>query len=72
MLSFTCIFLQCNNPAYSGNGTICARDSDEDTLPDVDLGCDEIYCEEVCYTEATSVELNDITVTMYHHRICAH
>ena len=40
--------LQCNNPVYSGNGTVCARDSDEDTLPDVDLGCDEIFCEKVC------------------------
>lgn len=45
--NFVFTILQCNSPAYSGNGTVCARDSDEDTLPDVDLGCDEIFCEKV-------------------------
>ena len=43
-----CLFnLQCNTPAYSGNGTVCARDSDGDTLPDVGLGCEEIFCKKV-------------------------
>ena len=41
------ITLQCNTPAYSGNGTVCARDSDGDTLPDVGLGCEEIFCKKV-------------------------
>lgn len=49
------IILQCNNPAYSGNGTVCARDSDEDTLPDVNLGCDQIICEMVCTVHMYSI-----------------
>lgn len=38
---------QCNSPAYTGNGSLCGRDSDGDTLPDVGLDCEGLVCEEV-------------------------
>ena len=45
-------YRQCNAPAFSGNGTLCARDSDGDTIPDIGLDCDGILCEKVHYISA--------------------
>ena len=41
------VLLQCNSPAYTGTGSLCGRDSDRDTLPDVGLECEGLVCEEV-------------------------
>ena len=35
---------QCNEEGYAGNDTLCARDSDRDNFPDVELDCDDSTC----------------------------
>ena len=35
---------QCNEEGYAGNDTLCARDSDRDGFPDVEINCDENTC----------------------------
>lgn len=39
--------IQCNEEGYTGNGTLCARDSDHDTFPDVALNCSSPTCSKV-------------------------
>ena len=35
---------QCNEEGYAGNDILCARDSDRDNFPDVELNCNESTC----------------------------
>ena len=42
---------QCNEEGYAGNDTLCARDSDRDNFPDVELDCNEPTCLMVCYND---------------------
>ena len=35
---------QCNEEGYAGNDALCARDSDRDNFPDVELNCSEPTC----------------------------
>ena len=39
--------IQCNRPFYAGNGTLCGQDTDQDGIPDVNLGCDGVSCQQV-------------------------
>ena len=43
-IAINCNSKQCNEEGYTGNGTLCARDSDRDTFPDVNINCSLATC----------------------------
>ena len=47
------IVRQCNRPAYVGNDTLCARDLDQDSFPNVNLDCTQPECTKVCVYHIT-------------------
>ena len=54
MYVYTCTYASCHMPqqcneGYAGNDTLCAKDSDRDNFPDVELDCDKPTCSVVCY-----------------------